>query len=200
MKTPLKISVLIAASLLVIGRLAGAPVTFTASLSGPAESPPVASPGTGFATVMYDATAHTLGIELSFSDLLGTTTASHIHAPTAEPFLGTAGVATQVPTFVGFPLGVSAGSYSQEFDLTLLSSFNPAYVTANGGTAASAEAALAAAMFDGKSYLNIHTTAFRSGEIRGFLARVPDSTATLVLLLPALAALAGLRRYGRIVR
>ena len=43
-------------------------------------------------------------------------------------------VATGVPTFLGFPTGVTNGYYDHTFDLTLASSFNPAYVTANGGT------------------------------------------------------------------
>ena len=43
-------------------------------------------------------------------------------------------------------------------DLTLASSYNPSYVTANGDTTAGAEAALAHAMADGKGYLNIHTS------------------------------------------
>ena len=32
------------------------------------------------------------------------------------------------------PLGVTAGSMNQTYDMTLASSYNPSYVTANGGT------------------------------------------------------------------
>src|SRR4051812_13330590 len=80
-------------------------LTYAASLSGPNESPANASPGTGTSTISYDSTAHTLRVQLPFSGLLGTTTASHIHAATAVPGTGTAGVATQTPTFSGLPLG-----------------------------------------------------------------------------------------------
>jgi hypothetical protein len=52
-----------------------------------------------------------------------------------------------------------------------LSSYNPAFVSANGGTAASAEAALFAGIMAGHAYLNIHTTTFPGGEIEGFLER-----------------------------
>src|SRR5581483_2234973 len=142
---------------------------YVADLSGPAESPPNASPGIGFAEVLFDNTAHTLRVQVTFSGLLGTTTASHIHSATALPGTGTAGVATQTPTFMDFPLGVTSGTYDHTFDTTLLSSYNPAFVTANGGTAASAEAALAASLAAGTAYLNIHTTQFPGGEIRGFL-------------------------------
>src|SRR5688572_3236646 len=55
---------------------------YTANLSGPAESPPVASPGTGFASVQYDSTLHTFLINASWSDLLAGTTVAHIHCCT----------------------------------------------------------------------------------------------------------------------
>ncbi len=169
------------------------PITYKAVLNGATESPPTASLGTGFATVIFDDVANTMRVEVSFSGLTGTTTASHIHAATAIPGTGNAGVATTVPTFTGFPLGVTSGTYDNTFDLTLSSSYNPAYVTANGGTIASAEAALGAALAAGKSYLNIHTTTNPSGEIRGFLA-VPETGSTLGLLALSFSGLCFLSR------
>lgn len=158
-----------------------APVMFAATLSGAAESPPNASGGTGTALVTFDVSAHTMQVQVTFSNLQASTTASHIHAATASPGTGTAGVATTTPSFPGFPLGVTSGTYDQTFDLTLLSSYNPAYVTANGNTAAGAEAALFAALNAGEAYLNIHTSAFPAGEIRGFLTPVPEP-GSLVLI------------------
>jgi hypothetical protein len=111
-------------------------------------------------------------IHLTFSGLIGTTSACHIHAATAAPLTGTAGVATTTPTFAGFPLGVQAGSYDVILNTTLASSWNPTYVTNNGGTTATAEAALFAAIAAGRAYLNVHTGGtggFPGGEIRGFL-------------------------------
>jgi hypothetical protein len=145
------------------------PTTYFAHLSGQGESPPNVSPGTGFAEVDLDLAAHTMRVRVSFSGLLSTTTASHIHACTTTPGAGTAGVATQVPSFEGFPLGVTSGAYDRTFDTSDASTYNPAYVTANGGTAATAEAALAACMAAGGAYLNIHSIVFPGGEIRGFL-------------------------------
>jgi|SRR5271157_2491525 len=172
---------------------------YDADLNGFSESPPNASPGTGFADVLYDSTAHTLKVDVTFSGLLGTTTASHIHAATATPGTGTAGVATAVPRFPGFPVGVTSGTYDHTFDLTLASSYNPAYITASGGTTADAEAALAAALAADKAYLNIHTTVVPGGEIRGFLlpAPIPDSFATAPVLALAFLAVFGCVRYQR---
>src|SRR5262245_41363741 len=145
-------------------------VTYFANLTGPGESPPNNSPGIGSATVTTDDVANTLAVDASFSGLLGTTTASHIHCCTTDPFTGAAGVATMVPTFTNLPLGVTSGDFSQVLDLTLASSYNPAFITAHGGTTASAEAALLGGLAAGQAYLNIHSSVFGGGEIRGFLA------------------------------
>ena len=154
---------------------------YTVTFSDVGETLP--STGTGFGTVSYDSTAHSLQLMANFSGLQGTTTASHIHAPTLVAGTGNAGVATTTPTFALFPLGVTSGSFSDTLDLTLASSWNPAYVTANGGTTAGAESAFAAAVASGQAYWNIHTTFASGGEIRGFLTAVPE---------PSSLALAGL--------
>lgn len=160
-------------------------------MDGPSE--PTSSLGTGYGTALYDDAAHTLALNVSFSGLAGNTTASHIHAPTPNPFMQTAGVATTTPSFVGFPLGVTSGSFSNTLDLTLASSWNPAYVTANGGTNASAEAAFAAAMFANKAYWNIHSSAFPGGDIRGFFVLIPEPAGGALVVL-GLLGLAGIAR------
>jgi hypothetical protein len=65
---------------------------------------------------------------------------------------------------------VTSGTYSHTFDMTDPASYNPAFVTANGGTAASAESVLLAGLLAGQAYLNIHTSTHPGGEIRGVLA------------------------------
>ncbi len=173
------------------------PQIFLATLDGVSESPPNASPGTGITRVTIDIMAHTMRVEATFSGLTGTTTASHIHAATATPFTGTAGVATQTPTFSGFPLGVTSGSYDSTFDMTALASYNAAFVTANGGTAASAEAALFSAIIAGRAYLNIHSTTFPGGEIRGFLRAVPEPSSVVLMGLGALGIVGHCLRRSR---
>jgi hypothetical protein len=159
-------------------------IQYTADLNGPNEDPPNASPGIGFATVTVDDVANTMHVQVTFSGLLGPTTAAHIHCCTTIPLIGTAGVATTIPNFAGFPLGVTSGIYDNILDMTLSSSYNPNFVSAHGGTTAGAEAFLFNGMVLNESYFNIHTTVVGSGEIRGFLTQVsgvPEPT-TLALL------------------
>lgn len=162
-----------AAALATTGAAHGAIIIYAASLSGPNESPANASPGIGSARVTVDDIAQTMRVQVSFSGLLGGVTASHIHCCTTVANAGTAGVATTTPTFTGFPSGVTSGTYDNTFDLTLATSYNPAFVSAQGGLA-SAEAVLLAGMATNKTYLNIHTSVVPGGEIRGFLAAIPE--------------------------
>jgi hypothetical protein len=169
----------------------GLTTTYIANLDGPSEFSPNASPGIGFALVDFDDAAHTLFVHVAFSGLVAGNTAAHIHSATAVPFTGTAGVATTVPTFTGFPSGVTSGTYDHTFDLTLASSWNPAFLNSHVFTPSAAEAFLGVSLAAGTAYLNIHSTTFPGGEIRGFLA-VP-TPATMLLFGTGLAGLAGIR-------
>lgn len=179
----------LAGSLLVAGIPAFAATVYTTTLAGSNEVPPVASVGTGMSTVTLD--GNSLAVDLSFSGLGTATVMGHIHccsgvgvnSPVAIPFMAAA----------GFPLGVTSGTYSQTFALDSASSYMAGFITANGGSVASAQAAFLAGLNSGQTYVNVHTTANPGGEIRGQLSAVPEPSAML-LGGGALAALAILRR------
>ena len=128
------------ALMLAVPAVHAATLTFGASLSGVNENPVVVTPGTGNVTVVLDTIAQTLQINGSFANLTSNTTAAHIHC--CQPLGTNAGVATVVPTFSGFPLAVTSGTFSGFLDLTLASSFNPAFITANAGSVTAAAMAL----------------------------------------------------------
>src|ERR1700730_1041299 len=177
-------SVLIANLILQTPVAHASPMTFVGNLSGANEVPVVVSPGTGLATVILDPTAQTLQVNATFSGLTSNDVAAHIHC--CAPLGTNAGVATTLPAFPGFPLGVTSGTYSSVvFDLTQPLIYNPAFVTAQGGTIAGAEAALINGIENGQTYFNIPTVNFGGGEIRGQLFPVPEP-ASLVLLGSAL--------------
>jgi hypothetical protein len=172
---------------------------FTTTLSGLNEVPSVSSPGTGTGTVTIDTDANTLAVALTFSGLLGNTAASHIHC--CAPPGTNAPVATQVPTFIGFPLGVTAGTYNQVFDLTQASSYNPAFLNnaVNGGNVFTARQTLISGITAGQSYLNVYTTLFPGGEIRGQLAAAVPEPATWMMMLLGFGAIgATMRRTWRV--
>ena len=144
-------------------------------MSGVQETPPNASTGTGFATVTLDTVAQMLTVSESFTGLIGGPgSAAHIHC-CAGP-----GVSAIVAVpFPGFPAATS-GTYSMTFDLTLSGTYAGPFVTANGGTTASAEAALLTGLSSGQTYVNIHDSNFPSGEIRGQLAATPEPSTWLM--------------------
>ena len=168
---------------------------YTATLLGSLESPANASPATGLATITIDLDLFTMRVEATFNGLTGNTTAAHIHCCTAVANTGTAGVATLTPSFTGFPLGVTSGSYDRTFDLSQSSSYNAAFITANGGTVSTGSNALFNGLANGKTYFNIQTSALPGGEISGFMAATPvpePSAAAMGLLGLAMVGLISL--------
>ena len=193
--------VLVAALLLAMSPTHATPIRFAVNLSGANEVPPVNTPGTGTALVTLDPTAQTVQLNIVFSGLTSNTTAAHIHCCLDNPFQTgvNVGVATLVPAFTGFPLGVTSGNYSSPvFDLTQSATYNPAFVAMFPGVP-QAEAAFINGVLTGRVYLNIHTVNNGGGEIRGFLFATPEP-ASLLLLGAGLIGFAWIQRRRKVNR
>lgn len=150
--------------------------------------------GSGFGQITLVGTS--MRFQATWSGLSGTTTVAHVHCCTAAPRTGTIGVATMLPSFGGFPTGVTAGTYDATFDMSLAASWNPAFVTASGGTTALALTRLVAGLDGGTAYFNIHSSTFGGGEIRSFATVVPEPS-TYAMLGAGLAGVGMLARRRR---
>ncbi|HEX5482153.1 MAG TPA: CHRD domain-containing protein [Terriglobia bacterium] len=129
---------------------------FVAHLTGSQVSPtPTGSPGTGTATVDLNDAQTMITVNLSFADLEGPATAAHIHGPAAAG--SNAGV---LFPFTGVPSATSGSIPPQSFAITS---------TQVGD------------LESGLFYVNVHSTVFTDGEIRGQLARTPEPTSLLLM-------------------
>lgn len=160
---------------------------------------PNASPATGSVLVTIDLDLVTMRVEANFSGLLGSVTAAHIHCCVDWSWVTYAGynteVATQLPSFIDFPLGVTAGTYDHTFDMALASSYNPAFITNHEGFVPVAFSDLIGGFLNGLVYFDLHTNLFPEGEVLGFLSRVgavpePESYALLLAGLGVLSVFA----------
>jgi len=148
-------------------------ITYTATLLGSNEVPPTGSPATGFGTFVLN--GNLLSINESFSGLTVPATAAHIHC--CNP----AGVNAIVAVpFTPFP-NATSGTFMTTVDLTLAATYNPAYITQEGGTVSAAEAGLIAALNSGNTYANIHDANFPGGEIRGQIEVTPEPASLFLL-------------------
>jgi len=170
-----------------------ATTNWKALAAGALESPPNPSPGSAVVTI--DVSGQQLFVDDSFRDLTGSTTDSHIHCCTSAAFTGVAPIA--VP-FTDFPTGVRAGTYTHAIPLGTDASYDPAFLSSHGGTASAASSALMDAIAANEAYVNIHTSAFPNGEVRGWLVSAPvPEPGEWAMLAGGLVGLAGVARMKR---
>jgi hypothetical protein len=181
---------LLFSGLLAMGAGGAEAATWSASYSGADIVPATASTASGL--ISLSLTGDTLTVDIAFSGLVGGgDVASLLHCCIAP------GSNVGVAMFFsgnGFPLNVTSGTYHQTFDLTQTVSFNSAYITANGGTAAGAEAALTSGLNSGMAYATIHNATFPGGEIRANLTATVPEAATWALMIASFGALGFAKR------
>lgn len=175
---------------------AAAVVVYGGPLLAANEAPtPSSSAATGNAIVLFDAVAQEMRVIFTFNNLEGTPTLAHIHCCIPNGGVA-AGVATELPSFDGFPLpgAPRTGIYDRIISLADPSNYNPAFLNANGGTTTGALARLAGGLADGRAYLNVHTSLFPAGEIRANLRQVVPEPALGALWLVGVGAAFAMRR------
>jgi hypothetical protein len=149
--------------------------TFVNGLQGENEATPNASAGSGtINTLLYDSEVGSFGtftVDVDFTGLSSNATAAHIHGPAA--------------------VGVSAGVLQG--------------LSENGGTSgkitgswALSSATDVDSLFNGLTYINLHSETFGGGELRGQLTPVPEPSAAAGILGLCALALVGRRRRSRI--
>ena len=145
-------------------------INMSATLSGTQEVPPNGSAGTGSATIVFDDVSNELSWDILFSDLSGPATAAHFHGPA--------------------PVGTNAGV---QVDIGAVSGLNSPMM----GSATISDVQ-EADLLAGLWYINIHTSMFPGGEIRGqVLAQAVPIPAAAWLLVSGLTGLMAVARTRR---
>lgn len=136
---------------MVLGGGAWAAGQFRADLSGGAEVPPNDSTATGSAHAKLHDNGTTLRVQLKYSGLGSGVTGAHVHT-------GAAGANGPVLIDLKPALGKTAGGVTN------------LVAEIDGGAAAQ--------LRDGGLYVNVHTSQYPGGEIRGQLMAHPEAAAT----------------------
>ncbi|WP_426102408.1 CHRD domain-containing protein [Massilia sp. TSP1-1-2] len=175
-------SLVLSVTMLLSSAAFAATTSYRSAMSGPSEQPPNDSPGASIATVVFDDAAMTMLFSVPFMNLVAGSTVAHLHCCTPEPLIGTAPPAIG---FDDFPVGVQTGLYERLYSLADPNTYEPAFLAAHGGTVDAARAFLLQGINSNQSYLNIHSTEYPAGEIRGFLVAlanpVPEPSSWLML-------------------
>jgi spore maturation protein SpmB len=146
------------------------------------------SPGTGTGTVSYDAGNNLMSYSVQWEGLVGDLTKLHIHGP-ADASMSNPQHVVEIlgPPAVPVELATTSGGIAGTFELTTLeqSGFDPL-----------SPSQILDIMTSGKSYVNVHTTVFGTGEIRGNLGIPIPEPSTTAMLLGAFGSLIVARRMS----
>ena len=134
-------------------------VHLTAALTGGEETPGVLTGAVGSASVTLDLTNKSVIVELQVLNMPTGSTAGHIH-------VGPKGIAGPVVLDFAFPAGRTG-------DFGLVFRLNSAQFRARPEIGIITIDDFFEAVINGNAYVNVHTSGFPGGEIRGQLVRVP---------------------------
>ena len=149
--------------------------------NGPETDGSTNSPGMGQGTITLDTETNVISLDLSWSGLIGDLTKLHIHGPaTTDSSNPQHLIEIFGPPEVPTELATTAGSWSDSFELQTLvqPNFDPIEPSLIIDT-----------LLRGEAYVNVHTSVFGTGEIRGNLGLpVPEPNAHW-LIMPSLIAI-----------
>jgi len=134
----------LAAGIAITPAMAAEATTYKAELDGKSQVPPVNTKGSGDLTATYYPSTKRLTWKGNVSGLSGEPTAAHFHGP-AEP-------GKNAPVLIPAP-GVKSGAFEGSATLT---------------------DDQATALVAGQTYFNVHTEAFKGGEVRGQVLKTED--------------------------
>jgi hypothetical protein len=151
-------------------------ITLQADLNGFQEVPAVSTAAAGTFRAQIDATGNTVAFELSYQALEGNAQEAHIHFGQPEVNGGVSvflcsNMPNPPPSGVATPPGVQSCPVSSGIVTGTIQASDVIGPTAQG--IATAEIAkLFAAMRDGLTYVNVHSTKVPNGEIRGQITQL----------------------------
>lgn len=144
-------------------RAGASTLLFLADLSGAHEVHAKVTDGVGSATAIFDSDTNSLLLHLVFNNLSGSVTAAGIHC--CASVTGNSGIALGFSASDGMPLAGTFGSFDHTYD----------FAGAALGAGLNAQSLLDQ-FLSGKAYVNIHTSFFAAGEIRGQFFASPGQT------------------------
>lgn len=155
--------------------------------NGPESDGSTNSPGTGSGYVTYDSSTNVISYSLTWDGLVGDVTKLHIHGP-ADATKSNPQHILEIygpPAVANFPTTTSATwTDSHTLETLIQPGFDPL-----------SPEQIVQIMTDGTAYVNVHTSVFGTGEIRGNLGLpVPEPTCAWFALLPLLAFRHRMRR------